>query len=86
MAQPKKFPINFVIILALLGAVLASWVAPKAISWYFDPPVNIGVNCREATVWSMHKLQVAQLVGLILGAIAGLVGAVAWVRRNGEDA
>lgn len=57
---------------ALLGAFLTSWLAPKVIAWYFDPPVNIGVNCRNATEWSMRKLQLAQSVGLGAGAILGL--------------
>jgi len=57
----------------LLGAALTSWLAPKLIAWYFDPPVNIGVNCKEATQWSMAKLQTAQFIGLASGAVFGLV-------------
>jgi hypothetical protein len=52
---------------------MASWLAPKGIAWYFDPPVNIGVNCREATEWSMSRLLMAQFWGLIGGVIASLV-------------
>ena len=43
------------------------------IAWYFDPPVDIGVNCKQATEWSMAKLQTAQAIGLASGAVFGLV-------------
>ena len=68
----KSNAIKFIVFFGLLGGVLTSWLAPKAIAWYFDPPVNIGVNCREATEWSMKKLQLAQAFGMGVGAILGL--------------
>lgn len=78
---------NIVIVGGLLGGFLTSWLAPKAIAWYFDPPVNIGVNCRAATEWSMRNLQRAQFVGLAIGAILSLVVAVYFEkRRNGPPA
>ena len=49
---------------ALLGALLSSYLGPKAIAWYFDPPVDIGVNCRSAVEWAMARLQLAQMAGL----------------------
>jgi hypothetical protein len=57
---------------ALLGALLSSYLGPKVIAWYFDPPVNIGVNCRSAVEWSMSRLQATQFVGLVVGLVAGL--------------
>jgi hypothetical protein len=57
---------------ALLGALLSSYIGPKVIAWYFDPPVNIGVNCRSAVEWSMARLQLTQLCGLVVGLIIGL--------------
>jgi len=66
---------------ALLGALLASWLAPKGIAWYFDPPVNIGVNCREATEWSMSRLLIAQFWGLIAGVV-GSLGVATLFRRK----
>lgn len=61
------------LIFALLGALLSSYVGPKIIAWYFDPPVNIGVNCRSAVEWSMSKLQITQFWGLVGGLIVGVV-------------
>jgi Na+/phosphate symporter len=58
---------------ALVGTTLTSWISPKIIAWYFEPPVEIGVNCRPATEWAMHALQTMQGIGLLAGsAIAGL--------------
>lgn len=68
----KNNAVWFIIFGGLLGAFLTSWLAPKAIAWYFDPPVDIGVNCRKATEWSMAKLQLAQSIGLGIGAVLGL--------------
>jgi hypothetical protein len=57
---------------ALLGALLSTYVGPKVIAWYFDPPVDIGVNCRPAVEWSMSKLQMTQFFGLLIGFALGL--------------
>jgi hypothetical protein len=67
---------------ALLGAIFTSWFAPQIIAWYFEPPVEIGVNCRPAVEWAMKRLQYTQVVGLIGGAIvAGIICAI-WMRRK----
>lgn len=57
---------------AFIGGILANWLSPKMIGWYFDPPVDIGVNCRAATEWAMARLQWAQLFGTIGGLVLGL--------------
>lgn len=66
----------------LLGAFLSSIIAPRAIAWYFDPPVDIGINCRAATEWSMRNLQNAQLTGLLAGAVMGLLIKVVINKKN----
>ena len=76
VSTPWKRVFQLALLIGLIGAVLVSWVAPKAIAWYFDPPVNIGVNCRQAVEWSMSRLQTAQLAGFLVGLLAGL--AIAW--------
>jgi hypothetical protein len=58
---------------ALLGAVLSTWIAPKMIAWYFSPPANMGINCVDPIQWALGKLQIAQIVGVVLGALLGLV-------------
>ena len=76
--------ITTILLFGLVGAFLASWIAPKAISWYFDPPVNIGFNCGEATAWSMSRLQLSQLVGLGIGCVGGLAWTIRSARRRNE--
>ena len=58
-------------IFALVGAVVSSYLGPKIIAWYFDPPVDIGINCRSAVEWSMNRLKRVQLGGLIMGLLLG---------------
>jgi hypothetical protein len=65
----------------MFGAFLSSWFAPKMISWYFDPPVDIGINCKAATEWSMANLQRAQTYGLVAGMVVGLLLAF-WLGRK----
>jgi len=58
---------------ALIGGLLATWLAPKAIAWYFDPPVSFGVTCKAPIEWALRRLQWSQLIGIIAGGTAGLV-------------
>ena len=69
---------------AIFGSAIASWLAPRGIAWYFDPPVNIGLNCKAATEWAMTKLQIMQFVGLLAGSGLGLLLGIS--RRKGSDA
>ncbi len=68
---------------AIFGSAIASWLAPRGIAWYFDPPVNIGLNCKVATEWAMAKLQMLQLVGLVAGSALGLLFGLS--RRKKSD-
>jgi hypothetical protein len=72
-------------VFALLGALLSSYLAPKIIAWWFDPPVDIGVNCRGAVEWSMAKLQVTQFWGLVIGLVLGLIVMIAVTRPKLRD-
>ena len=85
-STPWKRVFQLALLIGLIGAVLVSWLAPKAIAWYFDPPVNIGVNCRQAVEWSMSRLQTSQLIGFIIGILIGL--AISWriLRVQGKEA
>lgn len=66
----QKF-ISLFLVCALVGGLIATWIAPATIAWYFEPPVNIGINCRPATEWAMQKLQWAQLFGFVGGGVLG---------------
>jgi hypothetical protein len=69
-------------ILSLVSAVAGTWLAPRVISWYFEPPVSIGVNCQAATVWAMDRLIWTQLICLIFGAILGALIVAARLRSK----
>jgi len=58
---------------ALVGALISSWLAPKGIAWYFDPPVDMGINCKSATEWSMSRLLIFQAIGTAFGVISGML-------------
>jgi hypothetical protein len=62
-----------ILFFGLLGGVVAGWVAPKMIGWYFTPPVNIGINCTAPIDWALSHFQMAEMAGIIIGAIVGLV-------------
>ena len=83
--QSRSSVFSWIGIGALVGALLASWLAPKGIAWYFDPPVNIGVNCREATEWAMSRLLMTQFWGLVSGVIASLLIASFLRKRRARD-
>ncbi len=76
--------LNFVLGFALLGAIAMSFITPYVISVLFTPPVSFGTNCEPAAVWSMQKLHVSELGGLVVGGIGGLV--LALYRKKKSDA
>jgi hypothetical protein len=57
----------------LIGGIIAAWIAPRMISWYFTPPVEFGINCKPPLEWALRKMQIAELLGITLGAALGLV-------------
>jgi hypothetical protein len=71
---------------AMLVAALTAWLAPGAITWYFNPPVATGgFSCTAPIAWALRRLQWAQLWGLVVGGVLGLiVYGVIQRRRVGE--
>ena len=67
----------FALFCALLFGILASWLGPKMITYWYAPPVPSGAasafNCTDAVMWAMDKLVWTQIVGSAVGAIFGLV-------------
>jgi hypothetical protein len=59
---------------ALIGAVLTALLAPGVIAWYFNPPVEMGgFSCSAPIAWALKRLQWAQLWGVIVGGVLGLI-------------
>ncbi len=55
------------------GAVLATWVGPKFIPWYYEPGAAMGITCRPSIEGALLKYQWAQIIGICLGGI------LAWI-------
>ena len=66
----------------LLGNVLATWLAPKFIAWYFNPPAQVGFSCVEPIQWALSRFRAAQFWGLGLGVLLGVVVYFLVRRRN----
>jgi hypothetical protein len=59
---------------ALIGIVLATWLGPRVLTWWFTPPAGVMLtNASEAVRWGMDRLVHAQLISLLVGAVLGLV-------------
>ena len=69
------------LIFALIFGLLATWLGPKMISYWYAPPVAAGAasafNCTEAVNWAMNKLVLTQLIGSVIGLLVGMVVGIA---------
>ena len=88
MESPRRMnlALAMTVIGALIGGLLASWLSPKVIAWYFRPPAQIGLNCSEPIEWALGKMQVALGVGIVAGAVAGIVLYSVFARRRSAKA
>jgi hypothetical protein len=62
---------------ALVFGIAATWLGPKMIAYWYNPPVPTAFNCTDAINWAMHRLILTQLggtaIGLVVGAILGVL-------------
>ena len=70
---------------ALAVEFLVSWLMPKAIVWYFNPPVAMGCDCHGALQWAFDRMRVFQLWGFAIGGILGLVVVAGLKRRSSRQ-
>ena len=63
------------LVCAIVFGILATWLGPKMISYYYAPPVTNSLSsaCNESISWAMNKLVLTQLVGTASGLVIGLV-------------
>ena len=65
------------LICALIFGLLATWLGPKMIAYWYAPPVAAGAaaafNCTEAVNWAMNKLVLTQLIGSVIGFAVGMI-------------
>lgn len=61
----------------LIVTAAVAWFGPGLISWYYNPPVELGVSCKPAVEWGIAVYQKLVLwgtgAGFLLGAAAALV-------------
>ncbi|HEX4385712.1 MAG TPA: hypothetical protein VH083_22280 [Myxococcales bacterium] len=66
------------LICAIVFGILATWLGPKMIAYYYAPPVTNSLSsaCNDSIAWAMNKLVLTQLVGTGLGLVVGLVAGI----------
>jgi len=71
-----KRTVTFALLCALIFGILASWLGPKMIAYWYAPPVPSGMasafNCTEAVTWAMSRLVWTQIIGSVVGAVLGV--------------
>ncbi len=76
----------FALVCALVFGILASWLGPKMIAYWYAPPVPSGAasafNCTDAVMWAMNRLVWTQIIGSFVGALIGIVVGVLLGRRK----
>jgi NhaP-type Na+/H+ or K+/H+ antiporter len=72
-----KRTVILMLLCALGFGILASWLGPRMIGYWYAPPVPSGAasafNCTDAVMWAMSKLVWTQIFGSAAGAVLGLV-------------
>jgi hypothetical protein len=60
---------------AIVGAILASFIAPQLIGWYNTPGSTVATmcDCAKLAAEVTSKLLWSQLVGALLGAVIAIV-------------
>lgn len=66
----KKLTILLALGLAL-GNLITTYFGPRLLTWWFESPVNMAVNCTDPIQWAMRKLIILQMVGTAVGIVAG---------------
>ena len=89
LGHSVKTVLIFVLAGALLGAVVASFVVPPALSWYTAPgglpkgaQIQALVEIPEVIRYATGRLMRGQLIGGGIGALLGLVAGVLAMRKG----
>src|SRR4051812_8875965 len=92
--MPMKTVVISVLLGALIGIAIASFVVPPALSWYSAPgglpkgtQIQALVEIPEVIHYATGRLIRGQLIGAVAGGVAGLaLGAVLGRRRTSRIA
>ena len=84
-----KTTIILMLLGALIGIAIASYVVPPALSWYTEPgglpksaQIQALVAIPEVIRYSTSKLIYGQAVGAGIGAVVGLIAGIAATMRS----
>lgn len=77
--------LNLILVGGLIGAIVMTWIGPKIIGLVLTPPVSFGVNCEPAASYSMQKLIIAQITGLVFGILLTLVAKYKFSKNKDEQ-
>jgi hypothetical protein len=74
------------LLFALIFGLLATWLGPRMISYWYSPPVPAGAaaafNCTDAVNWAMNKLVLTQVIGSLIGVVVGVIVGIAMRSRS----
>jgi hypothetical protein len=71
-----------VVVCTLIVTLFVSLAMPKLLEWYFDPPVSMGISCKDPIIWALQRFQLAQVIGVAVGAFLGLLMAIKLTRKS----
>ena len=74
--------VTFLVGGSLVGSVLAAWFSPHLITWWFAPPVEVAISCRDAVTWGINTYRKAILAGSGVGIVGGGVFYLLSLRRK----
>ncbi len=61
--------LNIAFIGGLIGTILMTLIGPWIVRQIIIAPVSFGVNCEPDVIYSMQKLIICQMIGLVFGII-----------------
>jgi hypothetical protein len=61
------------LVCALVFGLAATWLGPKMIAYWYNPPVPTAFACTDSIAWAMHRLIWTQLIGTAIGLFVGLI-------------
>ena len=68
-----KYYIAILSLGALVGAGIIGFLAPHLISLYFQPPVEMPINCKPAVEWSLILYRNLLVAGCAVGAVCMVI-------------
>ena len=69
----------------LAVTALVAWFGPRLISWYYSPPVELGVSCKPAVEWGIAVYQKLVLAGTGAGFALGAAAALVFRPKNSTN-